>query len=193
MSSSATARTTEDALIVPFLCRVLTLCAQLIHLMVEEILIPSFSASSSFRSVSVPFDPLPRHRATGIAWVFTHHQDSLSSRPVTPRSADLAAQIAMLRNSSNWLAQLVGTGRTPVFASSSEEKILNSDVCALLMERSVNGRLDTCAPAGQLLTGATPSELGGVCQVAQKLEAPLLRLPNLFLGALWSPGLLLHN
>ena len=60
MSSTATARTTYDALMVPSVCRVLTLCVPLSHLIVEGILIRSFSASSSFRGVSVPFDPLPR-------------------------------------------------------------------------------------------------------------------------------------
>lgn len=68
---------------------------------------PSFSASSSSRSVSVPFDPLPRYRATGIAWILIHHQDFLASRPVNPGSTARAARITVSRCSSSCSALLV--------------------------------------------------------------------------------------
>ena len=83
------------------------------------------------------------------------------------------------------LKQLAGTaggvGGALVLASLGEEEVLDSDVYALPMERSVDGRLGAGASSGQILTGAALQELGGVCQVPQELEASLLRPPDLFL------------
>ena len=56
----------------------------------------------------MPFDSLPRKRATGIEWTLIHHQEVLASRPVTPGSTVRAARITASRCSSNWPALQVG-------------------------------------------------------------------------------------
>ena len=95
------------------------------------------------------------------------------------------------------LKQLAGTaggvGGALVLASLGEEEVLDSDVYALPMERSVDGRLGAGASSGQILTGAGLPELGGVCQVPQELEESLLRPPDHFLQALRGARLLLDD
>ena len=105
MSVSATARTTDDASMVPSLKRALTLGAQVSHRTVEGTLISSFSTSTASRKVSVPCDPLPKYvyRATGIACVFTHRQVHL-----TAGSAARATRMAVSRCSSRSSALLAG-------------------------------------------------------------------------------------
>jgi hypothetical protein len=92
----------------------------------EGIFTPSFSASSSSRSESVPCDPLPRYRATGIACTFTHHQAVLASRPVTLGSADRAARITSSRCPAAARRCWWPSCGAPVLPTPGEEEVLDS-------------------------------------------------------------------
>lgn len=91
------------------------------------------------------------------------------------------------------LEQLVGaaggSGGAPVLPTAREEEVLDSGMCALSVERSVDGRLDTCVPLGRVFAGAAPSELRGARQVSWELEASLLWPPDLLCGTLRGPRL----
>ena len=65
LSSPITAKMTDGAAILPSLNRAPASDGRPCHLTVKGILTPSFSASSSPRSCSVPTVPLPTYRATG--------------------------------------------------------------------------------------------------------------------------------
>ena len=75
-----------------------------------------------------------------------------------------------------------GSCRAPVLPTLREKDVQDSCVCSTSVERLVGGRLDTCAPLGQILAGTASSDLGGTCQITWELKASLLRLQVFVVG-----------
>ena len=106
----------------------------------------------------MPFVPLPKYRATGIACTFTHNQDFLASKPATPGSTALAARTTAPRRPG--AAGRVGGAL--ILSAACAEQVLISGHGSLSTESSVDGRQNVIRiPSDRLVASVPLSVLWG--------------------------------